>query len=86
MPQTTTVSLRVRKEIIELVEKMVRCGLAKDRSHALNILIERGLGEVQKEVEFWERVNKELEKLRKTKPRIRHGKLTDLIEEERRRT
>jgi len=47
---SVTVSIKVRKEVIELADKMVRLGLA--RSCAFNIIIEKGLKEVLKEVEF----------------------------------
>jgi len=36
-----TVSIKVRREIVDLADKMVGYGLAKSRSHAFNILIER---------------------------------------------
>jgi hypothetical protein len=35
---------------------MVRYGLARSRNHAFNLLIEMGLAEVRREVEFWEGV------------------------------
>jgi hypothetical protein len=52
----STVSIRVRREVVELADKMVRYELARSRSHAFNILIERGLSEVVKEVGFWKEV------------------------------
>jgi len=39
---------------VELADKMVRYGIARSRSHAFNIMIEKGLSEVLKEVENWE--------------------------------
>ena len=36
-----TVSIKVRREVVELANKMVRLGLAKSRSHAFNIMIEK---------------------------------------------
>ena len=35
---------------------MVKYGLARSRSHAFNILIEKGLNEVMRRVEFWEQI------------------------------
>ena len=49
-------TIKVRREITELADKMVRYGLARSRNHAFNSLIERGLAEVRREVEFWEGV------------------------------
>jgi len=40
---SVSVSIKVRKEIVELADKMVKYGLARSRNHAFNILIERGL-------------------------------------------
>ena len=82
---STTVSIKVKKEIAELAEKMVKYGLARSKSHAFNILIERGLKEVLKEVEFWDEVYKEVEELRKRKPTLRMGFLSKLLEEGRER-
>ena len=39
---SVTVSIKVRREIVELADKMVGLGLARSRSHAFNIMIERG--------------------------------------------
>jgi len=36
-----SVSIKVRREIVELADKMVKYGLARSRNHAFNILIER---------------------------------------------
>jgi len=32
------------EEIVELADRMVRYGIARSRSHAFNIVIEKGLG------------------------------------------
>ena len=53
---SVSVSIKVRREIAELADKMVRYGLARSRNHAFNVLIEKGLAEVRREVEFWEGV------------------------------
>ena len=44
---SATVSIKVRKELAELADKMIKLGLAKSKSHAFNIMIERGLKEVE---------------------------------------
>jgi metal-responsive CopG/Arc/MetJ family transcriptional regulator len=53
---SVTVTIKVRKELVELADKMVGYGLARSRSHAFNIMIERGLKEVLREVEYWDNV------------------------------
>jgi len=80
-----TVSIKVRREVVELADKMVRLGLAKSRSHAFNIMIEKGLKEVLKEVEFWENIYREVEELKKQGFVLKHGGLTKLLEEDRSR-
>jgi hypothetical protein len=80
---STTVSIKVRREIVELADKMVSYGLARTRSHAFNILIEKGLNEVMGEVGFWEQVYREVEELEKTGFKIAHGGLSKMLEEER---
>jgi len=82
---STTVSIKVRREVVELADKMVRNGLAKSRSHAFNILIERGLNEVMGEVGFWEQVYRDVEELEKSGFKITHGGLNRMLEEERHR-
>ena len=80
-----TVSIRVRRELVELADKMVSLGIARSRSHAFNLMIERGLERVKEEVYFWESVYNDLEKLESSRYRIRHGKLSELLEEGRER-
>ena len=80
---SVTVSIKVRKELVEIAEKMVRYGIARSRSHAFTIMIERGLSEVLKEVEFWDRAYEEASKLEEKDYRLRHGGLTRLLEEDR---
>ena len=45
------VTLKVRREVVELAEEMVRLGIARSRNHAFNIMIEVGLREAQRLVE-----------------------------------
>jgi hypothetical protein len=82
---SVTVSIKVRKELVELADKMIKLGLAKSKSHAFNIMIERGLKEVLKEVEFWESMYRDVEGLKKQKFVLRHGNLNKLLEEGRTR-
>jgi hypothetical protein len=77
----STVSIRVRREVVELADKMVRYGLATSRSHAFNILIERGLSEVVKEVGFREEVYRDVEELEKSGFKISHDGLNRLLDE-----
>lgn len=80
-----TVSIKVRGELAELADKMVKYGIARSRSHAFNIMIEKGLAEVLKEVEFWEGVYRRVEELERQGFRLRHGGLSELLSKERRR-
>jgi metal-responsive CopG/Arc/MetJ family transcriptional regulator len=82
---SVTVSVKVRKELMELADKMVKYGLAKSRSHAFNIMIEKGLSKVAEEVEFWDSAHERVEELKKTNFKIRHGHLNELLEEDRAR-
>jgi hypothetical protein len=61
---------------------MVRYGLARSRSHAFNILIEKGLSEVMREVGFWEQVYRDVEELERSGFKIAHGGLSKMLEEE----
>ncbi|MEM3974713.1 MAG: hypothetical protein QW320_10130 [Ignisphaera sp.] len=36
-------SIRVRRELVELADKMVKYGIARSRLHAFNIVIREGL-------------------------------------------
>jgi len=61
---------------------MVRYGPARSRSHAFNILIEKGLSEVMREVGFWEQVYRDVEELERSGFKIAHGGLSKMLEEE----
>lgn len=82
---SVTLSVKVRREIVEVVDKMVRYGLARSRSHALNILIEKGLKEIRAELEFWDHVYRVVEEYEKRGYVLRHGSLHRLLEEDRTR-
>jgi hypothetical protein len=76
---SATVYIKVRKELAELADKMIKLGLVKSKSHAFNIMIERGL----KEVELWENMYRNVEELKKQNFVLRHGNLNKLLEEDR---
>lgn len=78
-----TVSIKVRKELVDLADKMVKLGISRSRSHAFNMMIERGLRRVYEEVIFWENVYSKVEHLKKTGYRIRHGGLLKILRETR---
>jgi len=73
------ITIKVKKEILKLAEKMIEYGLARSRSHAINLMIEKGLGEITKEVQFWEDIHAGVEKLKKENYRIKHGGLSDIL-------
>ncbi len=77
------VSIRVKKEVLKLADRMIRLGLAKNRSQAINMMIERGMDYVKREVERWEEIRKNVEKMRKSGFRIRRGDLSKILEEDR---
>jgi hypothetical protein len=78
-----TVSIKVRKELMELADKMVRYGLVKSRSQAFNLMIEKGIKEIKAEIDFWDNTYNEAEKLKKEGFRLKNGNLSRLLEEER---
>ena len=77
------ISIEVKRELVELAEKMIKYGLAKSRSNAFNLMIEKGLEEIKKEVEFWDKVYRKAKELEKKKVRLEHGKLNELLTEDR---
>ena len=78
---STPITIKVKKEVLKLAEKMIKYGLARSRSHAINIMIEKGLDEIVKEIQFWEELYAGVEKLKKEKYRIRHGGLSEILNE-----
>ena len=82
---SVTVSIKVSKELVELADKMMKYGMARSRSHAFNIMIEKGVDQIRKEVEFWDSVYKKAEELERRDYRIKHGGLSRLLEEGRSR-
>ena len=75
------ITIKVKKEILKLAEKMIEYGLARSRSHAINLMIEKGLDEIVKEIQFWEELHAGVEKLKKENYRIKHGGLSDILNE-----
>ncbi|MEM1517096.1 MAG: hypothetical protein QXW88_06200 [Thermofilum sp.] len=80
---SVTVSVKVPRRLVELADKMVRYGIARSRSHAFNIMIEKGLGKVVEEVEFWDSAYRKVEELKEANYRLRHGRLSELLREDR---
>jgi len=78
---SVTVSIKVRREVMELAEKMVKYGIARSRSHAFNIMIERGIREVLQEVEFWDRLYEKVRELERAGYKLKVGGLMELLEE-----
>ena len=80
---SVTVFIKVRRELVELADRMVRYGIARSRSHAFNIMIEKGLSRVLEEVGFWDRVYEKVKEFEEKDYRIRHGGLMKFLEEDR---
>ena len=78
---SVSVTIKVRREIVELAEKMVRYGIARSRSHAFNLMIEYGLERIVEEVRFWEKLHEGVEEFKRRKHRISHGGLSRLLKE-----
>ena len=75
------ITIKVKEEVLKLVEKMIEYGLARSRSHAINLMIEKGLDKITEEVQLWEDIRAGVEKLRKENYRIRHGGLSEILNE-----
>ena len=83
MTSSMPTATRVKKSLLKLADKMVKYGIAKSRSHAFNIMIRKGLDEALRTVKEYEKIYKELEKLSREQPEIRHGDLNRILEEDR---
>jgi hypothetical protein len=75
---SVSVSIRVRRGLVELADKMVSYGIARSRSHAFNIMIEKG-------AEYWGGIYRRVEELEERGFKLRHGGLSRLLEEGRSR-
>jgi len=51
-----TVTIKVKEEVAEVVEEMVKLGIARSRNHAYNIIIEAGLPKVLELIEHRRKV------------------------------
>ena len=78
---SVTISIRVKRELVSIADKMVKYGLARSRSHAFNIMIERGLHEVIEKVAVWEDAYNKADELISKGFELRHGKLNEMLEE-----
>ncbi|MEM2292996.1 MAG: hypothetical protein QXX41_06935 [Nitrososphaerota archaeon] len=78
-------SIRVRRELVELANKMIRYSITRSRPHAFNIMIEKGLAEVAREVEYWNNIYRRVEELKKQRYKLRHGGLNQILQEGRTR-
>lgn len=75
------ITIKVKKEVLKLAEKMIEYSLARSRSHAINFMIKKGLGKITEEAQLWEDVHAGIEKLKKENYRIRHGRLSEILNE-----
>ena len=60
-----TVTIRVSEKVAEVVEEMVKLGIARSRNHAYNIIIEAGLAKALKLIEHKRKVIELTEKFLK---------------------
>ena len=74
------VSIRVKREIVELANEMVKYGLASNRNDAFNKLILKGLDEVKRELSRRKRVLENLRSFEK-EGGIVLEKTTNVVEE-----
>jgi hypothetical protein len=60
---------------------LIKCkyGLARSRNHAFNVLVEKGLFEVKKEVEYWEGLFRRVEEIRNKEVKLSHDGLNELL-------
>ncbi len=67
-----TVTIKVRKEIAELVDEMIKLGIVENKNQAYNLLIEKGLKEVRKIVDREKKVEKLVEEFMEKDYRIKN--------------
>jgi Mn-dependent DtxR family transcriptional regulator len=56
-----TVTIKVRKEIAELADEMIRLGIVENKNQAYNLLIEKGVEEVKRIVDRERKIEKLVE-------------------------
>ncbi|MEM0025531.1 MAG: hypothetical protein QXZ48_05645 [Zestosphaera sp.] len=60
------VSIKVRRELVELADKIIIIySIARSRSYAFNIMIEKGIAEITREVEHRDNICRRVEELEK---------------------
>ena len=64
-------TIKVRKEIVDLVDEMIRLGIVENKNQAYTLLIEKGLKEVRRIVEREKKIEKLVEGYMKKDYRIR---------------
>lgn len=69
---TIPVSLKVKKEIVEVAEELVKLGIARSRNHAFNIILEKGVREARRLIEEEKKV-REILKLVEEKGGLKLG-------------
>ncbi len=74
------VSIHVKRDIIVLVDEMVRYGMASSRSEALQLLLEAGVKAIREELERRKRI-RELVELFEKQGGIRLGRRVDVVSE-----
>ena len=57
-----SVTIKVNKKIIEIIEEMIKLGIARSRNHAFNIVIEAGIPKVMELIKHKKKVNELVEK------------------------
>ncbi|MGC9105590.1 MAG: VapB-type antitoxin [Thermoprotei archaeon] len=57
-----TVTIKVKDDVFQLAEEMVKLGIARSRNEAFNILISYGIDKAREEVRKKKRVNELVEK------------------------
>ncbi len=82
---SVTVSIKIKKNILELVDKMIEYGIARSRNQALNMLIEKGLESIRDEIIYWDKIYRKAEELVKKGFNLSHGGLNKILEEDRSR-
>ena len=74
------VSIHVKRDIIVLVDEMVRYGMASSRSEALQLLLEAGVKAAREELERRKRIREIVEMFEK-QGGIRLGRRVDVVSE-----
>jgi hypothetical protein len=84
---STTASIKVRREIVELADKMVRYGLARSMTPPTTSILPIDPSRIDLEVEISSvdglKEFRDVEELEKSGFRIAHGRLSKMLEEER---